>query len=764
MFHKVFILALLIFFRESSPIASLLTTLERHIDMNIRRFNTVRYRGRYFCYYKGRPDRYLRDLEQGVHSQIPADLVAYGTWLKEKRSKYQGLHERLEGYLSVRHYNVGEEPWVNGRSADRPHWNCRNKYSLPSYLPERIDEDDIFWDCIVDLDREVFTIMNSVHMRLYRIPEDDWTTALISTARGDEIIPRGLVPIGCLTDIVLRTEPVSAETLSVYENLAVKIIKPKQIDNIALSRHQGPLLRTCIFGMFRQTQEDVLENLLLGWDVHDLYFREIVHAILCIASLGKSLSFVNCRTILNSPEAGYCDILSRDHLDALHIRTCKYDVSLSDDPNDVQHDTGRCPTKENDGDSKDPPAKKAKIGSEVSDTEFVAHFGIGCHIKGNPPGSSAGESIYWFEGVLVVLAVRLDQPGAIASNIARVFHYHQQNCALKSINAIVISIEHLMLLTISSCGNVQHTELLPLFVLRTHRSKDASSRYPAAYLEALENHVRHRLARQQLAIRQNAEETAATAESINHFEARRHSGVDLDLALELALEDANRIPQDLIDIHSRERSEERARNPGSLDALATKFEKELDESVQLNANDVSVENTFLSLILFLEVGARQGMKRGKGRFPTEIYQMIIGHLPDLKTYHAFMDASTVFRDLCHQDLRVTDDLTILAQGTSSSESSPDSGQARYKTHLFKTLHRPTGVVQHTKLCPAPRWKFQRCQGYRDDDFEVVVGKERDRRSLLLNMRSCFMPVEKHKAGEIKSASDSTDPSSRNWRF
>ena len=60
-----------------------------------------------------------------------------------------------------------------------------------------------------------------------------------------------------------------------------------------------------------------------------------------------------------------------------------------------------------------------------------------------------------------------------------------------TINAIFISIEHVILLTITSRSHVQHTAPLPLFDLEAHRSTDASARYPAAYLEALKEDVSH---------------------------------------------------------------------------------------------------------------------------------------------------------------------------------------------------------------------------------------------------------------------------------
>ena len=54
----------------------------------------------------------------------------------------------------------------------------------------------------------------------------------------------------------------------------------------------------------------MLENLLLGWNTNDFYFREIVFAILSIASPGRNISLIRFRRVLNSPEAGYSDILS----------------------------------------------------------------------------------------------------------------------------------------------------------------------------------------------------------------------------------------------------------------------------------------------------------------------------------------------------------------------------------------------------------------------------------------------------------------------
>ena len=736
-----------------------------HFIVGRRGVDSIRYQGRYYGYYNDRLCRYPRGLERSVKSKIPSDLFDYRKWLKKLRSRCKVLHDRLEDFLSVRHYNVGEEPREDGRSGARPQLEFHGNDSLPSYLPYRDHEDEGYLDCIADLDKEAFTVNGSAHMKLYRIPRKGWVSAMVETAHGDLVILRGLVPIGCITDLVSQTEPVSAETLRVYDDLTVKIVKPRHLDHTTRPQYQGPLLSACIFAMFRQSQEDILEEHLLGWDVLDFYFRELVHATLCIASLGKNLSLESCRRILDSPKSGYCDVLSRDLPEDVYERTCKYNASMRVDDSDPQSDLGASTTREHDSDGKNTSAKRAQIGSEDFNAEFVSHFGIGCRIKGNPPGSSSDESSYWFEGVLVVLAVQLNQTGAVAQSVARVFQYHQQNCPLASMNAVIISIEHLILVTISSCGEVQLTEALPLFVLRTHKTKDASSRYPAGYLTALEDHSRHDLAKAELSGRHLAERMSICRKAIGSGTKHRPFWILEEYNpcefLHTRCGSIAKVSEDLEEIHSRELSEEEDRDPGSLKDIAAKFKKELDESIQPNGDEDSVEETFLSLIQFLEVTARQGLTTDRGRFPAEIYAMIIAHLPDIETHRACMNVSTVFRDLCQHNLRVTNDITLLASGTSSGEHTPDSLAAKYESHSFKILHRPTGVIEHVQLRRAPLWNFPKRKRYYDDDFEVVVGKERDRRSLLPDMRCCFDPVKEKKSTEVEAASDLSDPRSRN---
>ena len=213
--------------------------------------------------------------------------------------------------------------------------------------------------------------------------------------------------------------PISAETLRIYDSLCVDIVKPKVINSIALSQRQRPVLGTTIFEMFRLTQEEVLKNLLLGWDATEFCFREIVHAILCIASPSKNLFVVKSRRVIDSPGAGYSDIVSRDQPRITHA--AEYIPSdsdnSSDSDSDIEQRRGEKTTSKNNADCISTPSM-----TELEDFngEFVAHFGIGCHLQGNPRGSSAEESVYWFEGVLVVLAVQLNRTGAVAESVTRV--------------------------------------------------------------------------------------------------------------------------------------------------------------------------------------------------------------------------------------------------------------------------------------------------------------------------------------------------------
>lgn len=729
--------------------------------MGTRGFKTIRYRGRYYCFFN-RLDSYPEGLGREIQHEIPEAPEAYAKWLSEQREKYEGLHKQLEEYLSVRRYNAGEDLRENGRSAARPQLDTRPLNTceirkLPSYMPEDLDEHDALWQYTVDLDLEVFTINNSAHMKLNYIPRSGWIQALIKAPRDDYIILPGLVPKDCIADLVLKTKVVPVRAFNLYDSLGVTIDNRKIITDTPFSHRHGSRLGALVFKMFQGTQGESFENLLLEWNADDFCFREIVFAILCIASPAKNLSLIRSGRVLDSPEAGHSDIVSRD----LPVISRKRRYSSSDSYNtgdsrsDGESDTGiedPCEDPTTKFNNDDGPKTSTRSGPgefQDADPEFVAHFGIGCHLQENQPGSSAKESIYWFEGALVVLAMQLTQTGAVAENVTRAFQYCQQNCARTTINAIIISIEHVILMTIDPHGTVRHTKPLCLFALDTHQSKDASTRYPAAYLEALENHVRNASAlNKTMKSRQNAERAEAV-KNIKHMQTWSKAILH---SLEGGFDAIYKSGRELDDVHSKERQEMYNSNSKVRKTLAITHKEEIDKFRQVSPDDDETEESFLALTYFLDIAARQRIPTTQGRLPTEIYRIIIAYLPDTETRRTCMGVSILFRDLCQQDLRIIDDLVVIASALPAEKQSLELNEAQNDdSKLFKTIHLLSGIVREMEFCNA-KDRFHGRQGCSSaEHFKVVVGSQRDRRTVLPDMEVCLRPVEKNNPSETCSA-------------
>lgn len=111
------------------------------------------------------------------------------------------------------------------------------------------------------------------------------------------------------------------------------------------------------------------------------------------------------------------------------------------------------------------------------DTELATCLGVGYHMTGLPVGSAPKDTKYSFEGALVCLVPRLDYPGLLENAIADAIEYGRARCTRNSFNAVLLSIEHLVLIKSFPDGGVDHTELLPLILIPTHYYKDPRARY-----------------------------------------------------------------------------------------------------------------------------------------------------------------------------------------------------------------------------------------------------------------------------------------------
>ena len=158
----------------------------------------------------------------------------------------------------------------------------------------------------------------------------------------------------------------------------------------------------------------------------------------------------------------------------------------------------------NDTDSHDPSRWDTDWKHDWS-TEFVAHLGFGSHLEDDPPGSSPPGVIYLFSGALIYLTTQLTRPGVVADKIAKIIQSRQAQGGRNAINALLISIEHVVLVSISQTNQIAHIAPLPLFNLR-HTSTTASARYPASYLDAVEKQVLETHERQKVLKQRQAKE------------------------------------------------------------------------------------------------------------------------------------------------------------------------------------------------------------------------------------------------------------------
>ena len=184
-------------------------------------------------------------------------------------------------------------------------------------------------------------------------------------------------------------------------------------------------------------------------------------------------------------------------------------------------------------------------------------------------------------------------------------------------------------------------------------------------------------------------------------------------------------------IHFHEWLEDVGRREDSKKKVATKFKNEIAESGQSSSRDVEPEDSFLYLLYFLEITARRSIPNTQGRLPTEIYRMIVADLPNAETYRACMNVSILFRVLCQQELRVMDNFVLLQHNGLCG---------RLHSELFKTVHLPTDNIQEMQLRTQ---NFHNVGGFPSPEtFKVVIGSQRDRKSLLHDVEICFEPVNK----------------------
>lgn len=530
--------------------------------MGTRGYKAWRFRKRYYYHYN-RYDSYPGGLGQELADGVPSISQEYSAWLEDQRKMVAKWEAQWDEYLAV-------DP-----SSDNP-------LELPDHLPEFMIQEQpgwmvplndlyIEWVYILDLDREVFSVNNGAHFKLDRISHIDWTAALADGGRGDKIVLPGMVPEDAVVNLVVdphqtyssANTSLEKPTTTQSSDLTHRLVTAKNLRHFPWRHRHGPMLRSFLFYLLRERMKEDLAAALLQWSPQDLPFREIAFAILCLALGGKHLTVILARNLKANFTFGLLG-------------------------------------------SRSQPSK---------DLEFISGLATGAHVRGATPGSSPEGVIYWLEGVLVILTTQLYRPGVVNEEVSRVANYCQDNNPNECIDAILMSIEHVVLIHVVPNKEVQHSALLPLLQIPNHLSMDAKDRYPSWYLEKLASKEREFMKKEEKKLHKAANESM------------RKQGLFM--------------PSDNLD-------------EGEEESLEEEEFALYDPRARIEGCECS---TFYALNHIFDAAARRRMSCAKakdGRFPNEIYANILEHVTDMETRHSCMEVSRVFRELCQEDLLFAD--------------------------------------------------------------------------------------------------------------
>jgi len=296
-----------------------------------------------------------------------------------------------------------------------------------------------------------------------------------------------------------------------------------------------------------------------------------------------------------------------------------------------------------------------------------------------PIGSAPEISKYWFEGALICLVPRLNRPGILEKAIADAIQSGYSECNFLSFNALLISIEHVVLVKAYKQGqqvHVEYTRLLPLLSPEIHLSMDARDRYDNF---------------DDLFVKSDADESGdldspvggqgqGNDQDSGHTEKAERMGETnaTDGATDPDANEIVEIENPQVQANKRRAgSEERGQGKRIKRELYAQDQEPKEQGLlcpaqplrNINSDNTNqaawnVQKTFMSLVQFFEATTREALKptdSGTGGLglPNEIYEMILAEVADMKTYNACMKVSRKFRSLCHQRPLVMDNILFL---------------------------------------------------------------------------------------------------------
>ena len=237
---------------------------------------------------------------------------------------------------------------------------------------------------------------------------------------------------------------------------------------------------------------------------------------------------------------------------------------------------------------------------------------IGAHVQGSSPGSSPLGTVYWLDDVLIFLTTQLYRPGALDNGASHISKYCQENYPDDVIDAILMSIEHVVLVHVIPNVEIQHSSLLPILNIQNHITLDVRVRYHSDFL---------------------AKKQSAKDDRFSEYEQR----------------DVQK-PQDETSLKT---SGIRFIKHGDSDKDEESSEESEEEEPALHTSQAGAEGnpfiTFYALCHIFDSATRRRMppeRSSEGCLPNEMHLEILKHILDGETRASCMRVSRAFRTIC----------------------------------------------------------------------------------------------------------------------
>ncbi|KAI9781528.1 MAG: hypothetical protein M1839_005943 [Geoglossum umbratile] len=397
-------------------------------------FKIIRYRGKYFLYFTG-VDSNPEIVGSEIVALIPNDPKRYKLWLESMRNMYGEMETVLDDLCTITTIDLLPRPFPTDptRQRYRHYMGIDDSlFQLPSALAFPYQKEDSCWIYVIDLDREIFSVNYGVHYKLDSIPRREvWIKACDRDKWGAITLDAEVCGSECIASPMRAKQTVDRELVEEYQGFDIIRVEQPVMTTInpitdPTANYQIILLAT--FVNFSSTFSTHLQNFLLEWSPGDFLFRELAFAILSLA-------------------AGEFYFRARVQLDG-----------------SISHGYLIVP-----GDA---------LGH--GEDNLLPAFARGFHRPGKDAGSAPMETTYWFQGVLVCLAANINDKMEMKMAVARTVQFAHAE-GHRKFYAIIISLEHVILLQVRACGGttrVRHTDPIVLFEIANHLARDPRERPP----------------------------------------------------------------------------------------------------------------------------------------------------------------------------------------------------------------------------------------------------------------------------------------------